>query len=103
VDAAREEGRAAGYAAGETAGRAAGEKAAYERINAILGSEEGKKRPKAETPEPKANATGKNFKEAMDEEKPLDLGTAGGQDEAAGMTRAQKLLARTKGAVKAAA
>jgi signal peptide peptidase SppA len=49
------------------------------------------------------NATGKNFKEEMNSEKPTDHGHPGGADEANGMTRAQKLLAQTKGPVKTTA
>lgn len=128
LDAAREEGRAAGFSAGE--------KAAYERVNAILASDEGKKRPKAalsaalkmtsasvedvtaflgDLAEEKAeivegkpggvqtNVTGKNFTAKMDGEPQADLGAAGGSEEGASLSRAQKLLAKTKGAAKAAA
>ncbi len=118
VDAARAEGRAEG------------ERAAVERIKGILASEEGTKRPKAalsaalktsmtvqeataflsDIAEEKAevvqteqqNATGKNFKEAMDEGKQADLGTPGDSESAGQVSRAQRTLAMTKGTTKAA-
>lgn len=124
VEAARAEGIATG--------KAEGMKAAVERINGILSSEEGQKRPKAalsaalktsmsveeataflaDLGEEKAevkpttdqtNATGNQFKEAMESEKQVDLGNPGGQDEAANVSRAQRTLAATKGPLKSVA
>lgn len=127
IDTARAEGFAAGKAEGVTEG-ATSERT---RISAIVNSEAGQVRPKAalkmatnekfsavdaeaivemladlpeekaETPAKQENATGNQFKEAMDTSENTDLGTPG-NGEGGEMTRAQRAISLAKGPRKAA-
>lgn len=132
VDTARAEGHAEGVKAGKIEGAKEGATAERARISAIVNSDEGKKRPSmalkmatgdkfasldaetvtemlADMPEEKAaatdtktNATGKNFKEAMDDSKNADVG-APGEGEQAEVPRHERVLGLTKGPRDAAA
>ncbi|QXV73600.1 putative capsid assembly protein/protease protein [Rhizobium phage RHph_X2_30] len=129
--AAVESARTEGHAAGKAEGLKEGANTERARISAIVASDEGKKRPtmalkmatgdkfaaldaetvvemladmpeeKAATPEKQENATGKNFKEAMDGSENAELGTPG-QGESGEVPRHERALAMSKGPRKAA-
>lgn len=125
-----DEGTSAARAEGLSAGRAEGAKVQKDRINAIIGSDEGKKRPKAalsaalktdmsveeataflgDLPEEKAEAAASttdqpqgqsNFEKQMNASGNVDLGTPADGEQAQQPTRAERAIGMYKGPSKA--